>query len=113
LVTVAGSVLSSPVGAGEGWGRDRSAVEILGVGADAAGGHESQRGALRAGADRLSEDGYLDGSVLLAALDGRSGPDRYDPATGDLFLDDKVHVDLCRPELHDGTWSVGNVRYCA
>ncbi len=57
---------------------------------------------------RFAED--ADGTKL--AVHSATGPDRYDPGSGALFIDDDIAARFTVSELPDGTFAVGTIETC-
>ena len=77
------------------------------------GGFATAERALRAEAEFQATDGMLEGDRYLEALGSRSGPTRYDPETGELFIDDRIYARFVASPLGDGTWVVGQITNCS
>jgi hypothetical protein len=116
LALLGGAVLGTAVGSAgspyDAWAceRDRIGTETYSPGDG--GGYESTEAALLAGAEFLAADGIKDRSAYEAALASREGPSRYDPETGDLYIDDQVVARLSVTELPDRTWTLAEVSLC-
>jgi len=112
-MAVAAIGVAIALGRGDGeWGcpPERRALEV----ADSApgGGASSRQELLREEAVVLAEDGVASRSALLDAVDSRTGPTRYEPSTGKLFVDGELLARFKAVELEDGTWTVGGVTFC-
>jgi len=107
----AAAVIATAQAGGDEWACDVFATTSFTL-AGETGGLADPEAALREGVEFLSQDGVADTSVMLAALERRSGPDRFDPTTGELFLDGKVRVQFGLSKLTDGTWALGRMKYC-
>jgi hypothetical protein len=98
-------------GAENEWGcdGDRIGTEVFEFGES--GGSKDPGAAREALVVYLIEQGVGDDSYL-AALKSESGPNRFEPDTGRLWIDDQVRVEMFAAQLDDGTWAVGTARYC-
>lgn len=76
------------------------------------GGSATAEDALVEYADLLAEDGTYSRDEYVAAITSRTGSDRFDPETGELFLDDQLQAVIVTEQLTDGTWAVGRVESC-
>lgn len=76
------------------------------------GGYKTQDEALTAMVDVLSADGDQTRSDYATAVASRTGPTRYEPATGRIFIADKIEVQLQFEQLSDGTWTPSEVTLC-
>jgi hypothetical protein len=76
------------------------------------GGYASPEETLADHARFLAADGPHDESVYAEALASRTGPDRFEPETGELYVDDRIEARITLTELADGTWSVDNELLC-
>ncbi|MFN8233521.1 MAG: hypothetical protein U0V56_08650 [Actinomycetota bacterium] len=105
------AMLGSVAGAGNEWGcdGDRIGTEVFEFGES--GGSKDPTAAREALIVYLKDQGVADDSYL-AALRSESGPDRFEPDTGRLWIDDQVRVEMFAAQLDDGTWAVGMARYC-
>jgi hypothetical protein len=111
LLAAAAVTYVAQAGAGDEWACDAFATTSFTL-AGETGGLADPEAALREGVEILAQDGVADGSAMLAALERRSGPDRLDPTSGELFLDGKVRVQFGLSKLTDGTWALGRMKYC-
>ncbi len=112
VLVVGGIFVGSNVGADPDWGCESERIASTVASLDSGGGSHSASEAYLALVSYLIQDGVGDDSYL-AALESRSGPDRFDEATGQLWINDKVQVEMGLTPLDDGTWAVGSFRYCS
>ncbi len=76
------------------------------------GGHASPEEALAALAPFLAADGAREQPEYAEALASRTGPTRFDPHTGKLYIDDRLEARITLVQLADGTWTVDNLMLC-
>ena len=76
------------------------------------GGYSSPQETLAANTDYLAADGAHDESLYADALNSRRGPDRFEPETGTLFINDRIEARIFLTKLADGTWTVDNEMLC-
>lgn len=74
-------------------------------------GYASPEEALAALAPFLAADGAREQSEYAQAL-SRTGPTRFEPDTGKLYIDDRVEARIALVQLADGTWTVDNQMLC-
>jgi len=116
LAVVGGAVLGATVGSAGGpyddWGcpEERIATQIN-TPAEG-GGYSSVDEALRAMPEFLGADGQRTEAEYAAAIASRQGPNRYDPETGRIYIDDRVEVQLHFEPLDDRTWTPTEVVLC-
>lgn len=117
VIAAAAVVLStrpgSTAGPWDGWGCPpeqigTSSYDFLGY----EGGFATAEQALRAEAEFQTTDGALEGDRYLEALGSRSGPTRYDPKTGELYLDGEIYARFKASPFDDGTWVVAQITNC-
>ena len=77
------------------------------------GGSATAEEALRSEAGVLASDGVSDQSRLNEALASRSGPTRYAPSTGMVYIDGSVVAQISPGQLPDKSWVVESARYCS
>ena len=89
----------------------RRAVDVI----DAAptGGSSSRQISLREEAIMLADDGVASRTVLMQAIETRTGSTRYEPSSGKLFVDGELLAQFHAVQLADGTWTVGDITYCS
>ena len=102
----------SPRAGAEQWGCPSSQVALEVSDLAPSGGYKTTEEALRGWVNSIQGDRNGDGERLLQALDQREGPDRFDPITGDLYLDNTLQAQVGLQQLQDETWAVGGSRYC-
>jgi hypothetical protein len=76
------------------------------------GGYSSPEETLAAHTTFLAADGAHDESRYADALNSRTGPDRFEPETGTLFINDRIEARIFLTKLADGTWTVDNEMLC-
>lgn len=79
---------------------------------DAGGGSPTPKEAAFAQLQILAGDGALDRADYAAALSSRVGPSRYEPETGKIYVDGRIHAQLGLTQLADGTWATDNLTLC-
>jgi hypothetical protein len=112
LAAVAGVMVGSAVGRGDGWGcaverRGHSIVDGLG-----SGGSASELSAASDWIPILVEDGTVSEQELRAAFEQPSGPNSYDTNTGELRIDGLLQADFAVGQQSDGTWAVSSYTHC-
>ena len=115
LLTVAGAagaMIGSAVGQDDGWGcpaerRGHSVVDGLG-----SRGSASKLSAARDWIPLLVEDGTISEQQLRAAFAHSSGPNSYEPDTGELRIDGFLQADFSIGQLRDGTWAASSYTHC-
>jgi hypothetical protein len=116
LALIGGATLGVTLGSAEGpyddWGcpPERIAREII-TPAEG-GGYKTEAEALTAMAVYLARDGAQDRSEYAAAINSRTGPTRFDPETGQIYIDDMVEAQLQFQQLDDGSWAAAEVVIC-
>jgi hypothetical protein len=119
VATVAGTTLilltrpASTAGPWDGWGCPPAQIghSVYDFVSDASG-FASADEALRAEADFQAADGALEGDRYLEAVISRTGPTRYVPDTGDLYVDGSIYARFVPSRLEDGTWVVASITNC-
>jgi hypothetical protein len=112
---VGGAALGAAIGSAEepydDWGcpPERIAREII-TPAEG-GGYQTEDEALTSMVEYLAREGAHDRSEHAVAISSRSGPTRFDPETGRIYIDDRVEVQLQFQQL-DGTWAAAEVVIC-
>jgi hypothetical protein len=76
------------------------------------GGDASPEETLAALAPFLAADGERGQSDYAEALASRTGPTRFEPDTGELYIDGRIEARIALVQLTDGTWAVDNVMLC-
>lgn len=76
------------------------------------GGYASPEETLAALAPFLAADGAREQSEYAEALASTTGPTRFEPDTGKLYIDDKVEARIALVQLADGTWTVDSEMLC-
>jgi hypothetical protein len=76
------------------------------------GGSPTQVAAAASFAGFLAQDGTGSAQALRAAFGSTTGPSRYEPATGLLFVDAKIRAKFGIGQLSDGTFAVGSLEHC-
>lgn len=117
LLALAGSaVLGTAIGSAGGpfddWGcpSERIMQEVY-TPADG-GGYGSEEEALTAMVEFLAADGDQAASEYAEAIASRTGPTRYEPETGEVFIADKVEAEIQLEQLSDGTWAASRLTLC-
>lgn len=96
----------------EGWGCEPERIGItIGEPADG-GGSADEVAAIRDLLPNLAADGQVPLAQLEDAVTHRTGPSRFDPASGELYIDDLIHADIGVSQLEDGTWVALNYEHC-
>jgi hypothetical protein len=86
-----------------------SSIADFGTGGGSATPEEAQRETLRF----LARDGVASEEALLRAYASASGEDRFDATTGELRINNKIHVRMGPPvQLGDGTWVIATWQDC-
>lgn len=76
------------------------------------GGYASPEETLAALAPFLVADGARAEADYAEALASRTGPDRFEPQTGHLYINDRIEARITLAQLADGTWTVENEMLC-
>ena len=115
-VIVAGFALDPSPGRTSGpwdaWGCPPEQIMFSVAGLATEGGSPTPEDALREQIALFAQDGIGPESSFVAALESRSGPTRYEPETGLLFIDGKIRAQVLPTRLDDGTWSIGSATVC-
>jgi hypothetical protein len=75
-------------------------------------GYDSPQGTLLALARFLAADGARTEAEYANAIASPTGPDRFEPTTGTLYMDDRIEARIALAQLADGTWTVDNETLC-
>jgi hypothetical protein len=76
------------------------------------GGYASREETLAEHARYLAADGAHSEPEYAEALALRTGPNRFEPDSGTLYIDDKIEARITLTQLADGTWTVDNEMLC-
>jgi hypothetical protein len=76
------------------------------------GGYASPDDLLAALAPFLATDGAREQSEYADALASRSGPTRFEPDTGNLYIDDEIEARIALTQIADGTWTIDSEMLC-
>jgi hypothetical protein len=113
---VAGAALGTAIGTAGGpyddWGCPSEQITREVYTPAEAGGYKTRDEALTAMVDFLATDGDQARSEYADAIASRTGPTRYDPELGRVYIADKVEVELHFEQLPDGTWTPSEVTLC-
>lgn len=112
LGTAIGSAIGSAGGPFADWGCPSERIARQVYTPAEGGGYKTEDEALTAMADFLAADGDQARSEYAEAIASRTGPTRYEPETGRIFIYDKVEVQLRFDQLPDGTWTPSEVTLC-
>jgi len=116
LALVGGAALGTAIGSAGGpfdeWGCPSERIARETFTPAESGGYKTQSEALAAMVGFFAADGDQAASEYAAAVASSSGPTRYEPDTGRLFIEDKVEVQLRFEQLPDGTWTPSEVTIC-
>lgn len=113
---VGGVVVGATVGSAGG-PHDHWACPLEQIGTSVAtlaegGGYATEDEALRALPPYLAADGQRTEAEFAGAIASRIGPDRYDPGTGRIYVEDRVEVEIALTQLDDGTLTLGRMTFC-
>jgi hypothetical protein len=113
FAAIAGTVVGSSVGRGDDWG---CAVERRGYAVvDSLEGATGAADAVSAAEEwipLLAEDGTVAAEELRVAFENTTGPNSYDPDTGELRIDGSLQAIVPVGQQPDGTWLVGSFTHC-
>ena len=76
------------------------------------GGRSDELEAARDVLPSLAADGEVPRAQLEDAVDRRSGPSHFDPASGQLMIDGSIHAEIHVSQLMVGSWAVGSYEQC-
>jgi hypothetical protein len=96
----------------EGWGCEPERIGFTSTSLEEGGGSSDQLEAVRDVLPSLAEDGEVPLEQLERAVDRRSGPSRFGPGTGQLWIDGLIHAEIHVSQLMDGTWVAGSYEQC-
>lgn len=116
VVVIAGAVLGTAVGSAGGpyddWGCPVERIATQVYTPAEGGGYATEDDALKGMVEFLAADGERTQSEYAEAIASRTGPNRYEPDTGRIYLDDRVEVQLNFEQLPDRTWTPSEVIIC-
>ena len=110
---IIGSFVISSAGAANPWGCDLTRLADSHIQNATAGGYKTRPEAVAAWIPQLARESVVAQDALLAAFDSRTGPDRYEPESGRLFVADQLQAEFGVEELSDGSLAVASVAYCS
>jgi hypothetical protein len=107
-----GTAIGSAGGPYDGWGCAHERIGHSIFESAEGGGFASQGETLAAHAPMPAADGARTESEYREAVASRTGPDRFEPDTGLLHIDDKIEAQISLVRLNDGTWTIDNETLC-
>jgi hypothetical protein len=110
--TALGTAVGSTSGPYDDWGCPSERISHSTFTPAEGGGYSSREETLAAHARYLAADGAHSEDEYAEALASPTGPNRFEPDTGTLYIGDKVEARITLVQLADGIWTVDNEMLC-
>ena len=116
IALASGTALGTAVGSASGpyddWGCPPERISHSTFEPYQGGGYSSREETLAAHVSYLAADGAHPEDEYAEALASPTGPNRFEPDTGTLYIDDKIEARITLVQFADGTWTVDNEMLC-